>query len=246
MKKEFPPPIGGQRWQQAQQWEREFWDRQNIPPPWWKRLLRPLLVLVGLRPPPEKVTYDDRNVWWKRHFDDYSVLPAHIESLCELGCGPYTNSRLIIQGREVGSIVCSDPLIETYVSYPNAWLARAYREKRIAIDAHPAEECVLPAESFEVVIMINVLDHVRDPRECLAQALRIIQRGGLFVFGQDLTSEHDEQPWNPGHPFIVDHEQLLPWLDASFDRLFFRMVPRHELDEPAMHYGALCYVGRKR
>ncbi len=246
MVKDLPPPVTESRWREAQQWERAFWDRQNVPPPWWKRLLRPFLVAIGLRPPREEVAYDDRNVWWKKQFDDYAMLPPRIDSLCEIGCGPYTNTRLILEGREVGSVVCSDPLAATYVTYPNAWLARAYREGRVKIDTHAAEECVLPSDSFDVVVMVNVLDHVRDPRRCLEQATRITRPGGLFVFGQDLTSDQDEKPGNPGHPFVVDHEQLLPLLDASFDRVFERTVPREEVAEPAMHYGALCWVGRKR
>jgi SAM-dependent methyltransferase len=246
MARSFPPAVSEERWSEAQQWERAFWNRQNVPPPWWKRLLRPLLVLVGLRPPKEEIAYDDRNVWWKQQFDGYAMLPWRIDALCELGCGPYTNTRLIIEGREVGSIVCSDPLAATYVTYENAWLARAYREKRITIDTNPCEVCPLPSDAFDVVVMINVLDHVRDPKRCLEQAMRITKPGGLFVFGQDLTSEEDEQPGNPGHPFTVHHEQVLPVLGSAFDQVFLKMVPREELDEPAMHYGAMCYVGRKR
>lgn len=246
MTKSLPPPVTEERWREAQRWEREFWDRQNVPPPWWKRLLRPLLVGVGLRRPLEPVAYDDRNLWWKARFDDYAMLPKRIESLCELGCGPYTNVRLILEDHDAGTVVCSDPLASTYITYPQAWLAKAYREGRIRIDTHPAEECVLPSDSFDVVVMINVLDHVRDPARCLQHAIRIAKRGGLVVFGQDLTTPNDEAPGNPGHPFIVEHEQLMPLLDESLDRQLYRIVPREELHEPEMHYGALCSIGRKR
>ena len=38
------PPVSQERWLDAQRWERQFWDRQNVPPPFWKPALRPLLV----------------------------------------------------------------------------------------------------------------------------------------------------------------------------------------------------------
>jgi SAM-dependent methyltransferase len=246
MDKELPNGVSEQRWREAQVWERTFWDRQNVPPPLWKRLLRPLLVAVGLRRPLEKPAFDDRNLWWRNQFDNYSMLPATIGRICELGCGPYTNVRLIIQGRDVETIVCSDPLAEAYATYPSAWLATAYREGRVTIDSHPAEECPFPSDHFNVVVMINVLDHVRSPEQCLEQAFRITEPGGIFVFGQDLSGDTDEKPYNPGHPFTLDHEQLIPWLDERYERVFIRMIPRQEIDEPAMHYGGLCYVGRKR
>jgi SAM-dependent methyltransferase len=246
MDKQLPPGVSEQRWQQAQVWELQFWDRQNVRPPWWKRALRPVLVAVGLREPLERPAFDDRNLWWQHQFDDYSMLPKTIPRLCELGCGPYTNTRLIIQNRSVETIVCSDPLASVYATYPSAWLATAYREGRVTLDSHPAEECPFPDEDFSVVAMINVLDHVRDAKRCLEQAHRITATGGLFVFGQDLTGAADQQPYNPGHPVTVDHEQLIPWLDERYERVFSRIVPRQEVDEPAMHYGALCYVGRKR
>lgn len=242
----LPPSISSERWRQAQAWERQFWDRQNIPPARWKRLLRPALVLVGLRPPlpataPE---HDDRNHWWARQLDGYSMLPDAIGDVCELGCGPYTNTRLIVRGRSVGSICCSDPLAVRYLTYERAWLSQAWQARAVAVACHPAEHCPYPDDRFDVTVLINVLDHVFDPAACLAEAVRITKPSGLFVFGQDLTGPDDAQAANPGHPFGLTHEQLEPCL-ASLETVYSRIVPRSEMHEPGMHYGALAYVGRK-
>jgi len=192
-----------ERWLKAQEWELAFWNRQNIKPVWWKRLLRPSLVLVGLRYPLQKVEYDDRNFWWKEKFNHYVDLPKEFTNVCELGCGPYTNIRLIREGRKIQYIHCSDPLASHYVKYETAWLGKACRLGLVSIDFHPAEDCPYESNYFDLTVLINVLDHVRNPWICLQQAIRITKPSGYFVFGQDLTDSEDKIPTNPGHPFVL-------------------------------------------
>ena len=70
----------------------------------------------------------------------------------------------------------------------------------------------------------------------LEQAIRITRTGGLLT---------DEQPANPGHPFVLNHQQLEPVLLSRFKPVLKRIVPRAEVSEPEMHYGALVFAGRK-
>lgn len=238
--------IPEERWRAAQAWELEFWDRQNLPRPLWRRIGRTVLSAVGLREPHREPEYDDRNLWWQSQFDGYSALPARIENICELGCGPYTNVRLIREGRSIGAIHCSDPLAGHYVRYPRGWLGRAARSGEISVDASPAEECPFRDDYFHVTVMVNVLDHVRDPEKCLTEAIRITRSGGFLVFGQDLTAAGDRMPTNPGHPFTIAPGTLEPVMDVRFERVFYRVASRGEVAEPEMHCGALAYIGRKR
>lgn len=239
-------PISSERWKEAQEWELEFWNRENIPSPLWKRALRPLLVAVGLRPPRRAATYDDRNLWWRDRFDGYRALPVEVGHACELGCGPYTNMRLIAEGRSIRYVHLSDPLAASYVRYPNGHLARGAREGRWSVDFHPAEECPFRDGLFEITVLINVLDHVRDPLRCLDEAARITAPGGYFVFGQDLTEEGDRLPGNPGHPFVVSLAAVSPFLSTRFDEVQRRLVSREEMSEPEMHSGAIAFIGIKR
>jgi len=173
------------------------------------------------------------------------MLPAALGNVVELGCGPYTNVRLIRMGRHLSSVICSDPLASHYVQFPRAWLARAVREGLVGVDQHPIEECPFASDFFELTIMINVLDHVRNARKCIEQAMRITAPGGYLVIGQDLTESGDSHPTNPGHPFLLTPDQITPLLDTAFERVFYKVVPKEEMSEPDMHYGALAYVGRK-
>lgn len=238
--------VSQQRWLDAQRWERQFWDRQNVPSPLWKRTLRPLLVAVGLRARQQHQPLDDRNEWWAEQLDGYRMLPETVENLCELGCGPYTNTRLVLRHCSARYVHCSDPLAATYVQYPRAWLAESHRAGLVSVDSHPAEECPYRSGYFDVTILINVLDHVRDPWLCIAEAIRITAPEGYLVFGQDLTGPGDELPGNPGHPFVFSLEEVEPVLSRDLECVYRRVVLRAEVAEPAMHSGALAWVGRKR
>jgi SAM-dependent methyltransferase len=240
------PAVPRERWQRAQEWELAFWNRQNVPAPLWKRMIRPLLVALGLRPPKQLTAFDDRNHWWKAQFDGYRQIPLKLDRVCELGCGPYTNVRLFLEGRTVEYVHCSDPLAKEYIGYPNAWLASAHRRGTVSVAFHTAEDCPYRSDYFDCVILINVLDHVMDAHRCLAEALRITRPGGYFVFGQDLTEAGGKTPANPGHPIVLDHQALVPTLDAGCEPVFHHLVPRELVAQPDLHYGALAYVGRKR
>ena len=43
----------------------------------------------------EKYRGDDDNQWWADCFEGYKFLPPKAENVIEVGCGPYTNMRLV-------------------------------------------------------------------------------------------------------------------------------------------------------
>ncbi|MHC4135717.1 MAG: class I SAM-dependent methyltransferase [Planctomycetota bacterium] len=52
-----------------------------------------------------------------------------------------------------------------------------------------AEELPYPAQHFDTVIMLNVLDHVQEPQRALAEIRRVLRRDiGLFLFSCDTYS----------------------------------------------------------
>jgi SAM-dependent methyltransferase len=237
--------VSRERWREAQEWELRHWDRAERKYG-WRRLVwpvaRPLLKLVGSK----RADGDDWNFWWRVRFDDYSFLPREIGDFIELGCGPYTNFRLISEGRVIHRAVCSDPLIHEYLRFRHSWVARAYRGHRVLIDDHAAEDSPFAPETFDVVVMINVLDHVYDADRALQTATRLVRPGGYLVLGQDLTQEddpsrkHDE----PGHPIRIKREDIDPHLEG-FEPLLRRDLSREEGRDPDEHYATLIFAGRK-
>jgi SAM-dependent methyltransferase len=237
--------VSAQRWYEAQRWELALW-RDGQRKRGWKRLVWPL-VAPGLRALDWKRAWgDDWNHWWKRRFDNYRFLPAKVGDYVELGCGPFTNTRLILKGRRASRVVCSDPLARSYVSLSGRWLAEAYAAERIEIDDHPIEETPFSPGSFDVVVMINVLDHVRDADLCLRNALALLRTGGYFLLGQDLSNKQDlaNHPHDVGHPIRLRLEDLDPHL-ASLEPVLRKDLRREEGRDPRLHYATLVFAGRK-
>ena len=80
----------------------------------WKRIVWPLAAPVLRALNWRRAWGDDWNHWWRDQFDVIRS-PAHLGDCVELGCGPYTNTRLILEGRTANRVVCSDPLVRSYL-----------------------------------------------------------------------------------------------------------------------------------
>lgn len=240
--------VDRERWLDAQRWELDLWtretgsDRRARLRRWAARLG------VGRWIPSLLGSGDDWNHWWKQQFDDYSFVPARLGEVLELGCGPFTNVRLLREGRRFERVVCSDPLILRYISLRGTWIAEAYRRGIVEVDDHPAEECPFPSDRFDLVVMINVLDHVRDLDLSLANAIRVTNSGGLFVLGQDLTDEGDRARIGEdiGHPIRTTHSELDGYTVPAFEPVIHRVLDRDSGRNPEAHYGTYIFVGRKR
>jgi SAM-dependent methyltransferase len=238
--------VDEKRWRDAQRWELELWTSQQrkfgLRGPLWAAVRR-----LPARLRPARVSGDDWNEWWAEKFDNYAFLPRDLGDYVELGCGPYTNTRLILKARSARCVVCSDPLAREYVRYRGRWLAEAFRSGRVEVDDHAIEDLPFEAGSFDVVVMINVLDHVKDAIACLETASGLVRAGGWFILGQDLTND-EEDPARAtediGHPIRLDRRDLQPFLDR-FAPVLDRVLPREQGRAPHAHYGTQIFVGRR-
>jgi SAM-dependent methyltransferase len=204
-------------------------------------IVRPLLGRLGDR----RIVGDDDNVWWREQFDRYSFLPDHLGDYIELGCGPYTNTRLILRGRTANRVVCSDPLAGHYLGFRDRWLSRAARSGLVSVDTHPIERLPLPSGSFDTVVLINVLDHVQDLDRCLETATNLLRAGGWLVLGQDIAKVADTtgyEWYEEGHPHRVTLDQVRPHL-ASFRTEYESLVPPRD---DRLQEVVLVYAGRRR
>ena len=237
--------VSRDRWLEAQKWELSFWKRSQEKHG-WRRVVWPLAAPILRAVNWQRAWGDDWNTWWAERFENYAFLPPRLGSAVELGCGPYTNIRLIARGREVDRVVCSDPLIDEYLKFEGRWLAEAHAAGTVEIDDHPIEECPFPAGSFDVVMMINVLDHVRDADACMRVAVDLVGPGGYFLLGQDLSNAEDvrNHPHDVGHPIRLQREDLDPYV-AQFETVLRADLGRESGRDPRLHYATLVYAGRK-
>ena len=248
MNKAISDKVDHARWQEAQQWERQHWvGAQQMRARYFKnyiwRFLR-LFRLVG------NFRGDDWNYWWKKQFDDYRFVPSTIQNALEVGCGPYTNIRLIRENRQIQHLYLSDPLIRTYVGFKLTLVSELYRTAGCVLDDHPLEELPFASDYFDLVVMINVLDHVQDAGRCMENLIRVSKPGGTVIIGQDLTNEQDlvalkDDGGAVGHPIKLDHAWFVPYLQNSFQPIVNKVLSRAEGRAPEHHYGNLIFAGRK-
>ena len=249
MKAKLTDSVDQASWQLAQQWEKNHWvSAQKSRAKYGKNIVWRFLHTLGL------VDYyrgDDWNLWWKKQFDDYAFLPKTVANAIEVGCGPYTNMRHVMQRCKPDHLFLSDPLIRTYVGFKLAFVADAYKKGFCILDDHPLEEIPYRDDYFDLVIMINVLDHVRDASKCMENAVRITRPGGILILGQDLTDEEDlatltDDPGLVAHPVKLPEAWFRPHLATQFESIFDKVLPRNEGREPKNHYATLLFAGRKR
>jgi SAM-dependent methyltransferase len=239
--------VNRARWQEAQNWEQAHWvNAQRLRARYFKNVIWRLLTGFGLV---SKYRGDDWNAWWKRQFDDYRFVPAEVENAIEVGCGPYTNVRLMLDQRRIRHLVLSDPLIRTYVRFKLTFVADMYRNAECILDDHSLEALPFAPNYFDLAVMINVLDHVEDARQCMENLVNVVRPGGLLVVGQDLTNEDDlkvlqHDRGSAGHPIKLNHEWFEPFLQG-FEPLVKKVLNREQGREPHQHYGTLIFAGRK-
>lgn len=240
--------VSRERWQVAQAWERDHWLRNEKQlARYGKNYVWRLLSFAGLV---EKSRGNDRNDWWEREFDHYHFLPSRVENALEVGCGPYTNMRKIQKVCSPKHVFLSDPLIRTYLQFKMNFVSEMFLSGRCYIDDHPLEELPFAAEYFDVVVMINVLDHVCDANLCMKRLLAVVRQGGVAIIGQDLTNQDDAarhpEGLQIGHPITLDQSWLESRLTGQFDTILSRVLPRERGWAPEWHYGTFLFAGRKR
>ena len=241
--------VSAETWQAAQSWENQHWiGAQKARAKFGKNHIWRMLSLIGMVP---KHRGDDWNTWWQRQFGNYEFLPCSVNNAIEVGCGPYTNMRLIQQRCQPRHLVLSDPLIRTYVKFKLTFVAELYRQAGCVLDDHPLEELPFADNYFDLSVMINVLDHVRDAHECMRNLLRVTKPGGYLILGQDLSNDEDREalrrdPGAVGHPIKLDHLWFEPYLKTGFEPVLYTVLDRKSGRAPEGHYGNLIFAGRKR
>jgi SAM-dependent methyltransferase len=242
--------VTRERWEQAQNWERDFWvETQRKRSKYGKNLIWKVLSKLGMV---SRYRGDDWNEWWKEQFDGYRFLPERIHNVLEVGCGPYTNVRLMLDRCRFDHLVLSDPLIRTYVKFKLTFVSEMYQQAACVLDDHPLEELPFASDNFDLVVMINVLDHVQDAHQCMENLIRVTRPGGYLIIGQDLTNEEDLKAHHGsegevGHPITLDKEWFDPYLKEGFEPVLDKFLTREQVRGGGkFHYGMLLFAGRKR
>jgi len=196
---------------------------------------------------------DDWNMWWKMKFDHYvSVANEKVESIAEVGCGPIAkNIQFVVQAlqNKPTKYFLSDPLLKDYVNM-NRPVASFAMDVKATLSAKPLEEWTTK-EPVDMIVCINVLDHVYSMPKCMESLYNNLKKGGILVLGNDLTNQEDfdktpkDDPHGMMHPIRFDHEDAKPFL-SKYEPVFDKILNRQEGRAPGSHYATLLYIGRKK
>lgn len=240
-------------WADAQKYEKETWFINNkrnsfakLVYKFFKALAKPkeFLRLLYFR---DFYCGNDWNFWWLDQFESYQVLPKFLETSLEIGCGPYSNTRIISKLIKIKNIYCSDPLMDVYKTFKLTWVSEQARRGKIKTITGMGESVALPDKSVDLVICVNVLDHVQDASLCLSEVFRVLKPGGFFVFGQDLSDEKDlaNLPISQGHPIRLSEQFLDSILENKYTPLLKKILSREQGRNPEGHCGTYILIGKK-
>ena len=234
-----------EKWQDAQQNEKECWQLNNQRNGWLKLIWK----FVKVFPTKRFWQYlkfrdfycgDDWNFWWAEQFDWYKDLPNVFNSL-EVGCGPYTNTRLISKVIKIRGRWLSDPGIQEYRTFNATWMDwQAWRS--LYFDDSKLEKLNFTDNCIELLICINVLDHVEDVEKCFSEIYRVLKKGSYFVFGQDLVVAPTEG--DPYHPIRLDETYLNEKL-KSYQIVLKKVLTSKESRDATRCSGTYIYIGKK-
>jgi SAM-dependent methyltransferase len=192
--------------------------------------------------------------WWfqaRRHIvrsliDRYSNSLAQGRlRVCDLGCGTGGNLAAFADEHDVVGVEYSPQALE---------YARRRLGDRVRLGSLP-DGVDLPAESFDVVLLTDVLEHIQDDAGGAQTALGLLRPGGIVVAtvpaNQWLYSEHDarhhhfrrygkrqfRQLWSGTDVLLLSHYNALLFPPAAAVRLANRLLPQrvasHGLKIPA-------------
>lgn len=252
--------VGRERWEEAQRYERRSWMEKS------------------------RYAATDRNEYHRDHFASYTPLRGlTFERGIELGCGPFTNMRLLLEHCSVRHVSLLDPLLADYLAHPfcqyrgarlgglakdlprRGALRRPLQVVRNRLDAlavggvrgRPVElvtskiETFTPSQRFDLVVMINVIEHCQDIDAVFGKVVELLAPGGIFIFADRLYDAESVRQlaavlYDMGHPLRVDRGVVNGFLDQHFTPLMRAVYPVEEkFRDLRMQNEELYYIGRR-
>jgi SAM-dependent methyltransferase len=189
---------------------------------------------------------DDRNHFHKKTFNNYECLSnvKNVDSFIELGCGPFTNARIILEKfKNIEDITLLDPLAEGYMDnhrnckYKNSVIEAGSETKNVKVISSSIENFEID-RTYDMVVMINVLEHCFDIPKILSKIKRMMSPGGYFIYADvqfdlETIEKISSSKYNAGHPIRFTKEYMNSFLEDNFEQVFSNVIDETVANEPA-------------
>ncbi len=170
---------------------------------------------------------DDRNMEHAEHFQGYAVLEGRrLPRVIELGCGPFTNARLVLP-RLTGcaEVTLLDPLVDSYLRHRNCTYGSGELcGVPVTTVASSIEDSRL-TQPYDLLILVNVLEHCFNVPRVFDVVTSALRPGGILVFADSMLRAEDlprvvENRYDSGHPIRLSAGYVTAFLHGSFQTLF--------------------------
>jgi hypothetical protein len=161
----------------------------------------------------DRTAADDGNFGHFAAFDAYrSLKDSQVLHAVELGCGPFTNLRLVARVANVHSCTLVDPSVRRYLHHENryydleylylppavTWMPKPWRRapgplrtlcRRLGWTVpvrslvNSGGESFCMTEGCDLLVMVNVLEHCRDARAVLSNVLAALSTEAIVAIG---------------------------------------------------------------
>ena len=170
---------------------------------------------------------DDRNMEHCERFNGYEVLKGRrLPRVIELGCGPFTNARLVLPKlAHCADVTLLDPLVDSYLGHPNCtYVSGELCGVPVTTVASSIEAFEVP-KPYDLLILVNVLEHCFSVPRCFDVITSALRPGGVLVFAESMLRPEDlprlvENWYDAGHPIRLSADYVATFLHGSFCTLF--------------------------
>ncbi len=181
---------------------------------WWSDDIRWVRTLKNLVP--------GRLKWFDKHTDWQG------KTVLDLGCaGGFMAEAIARKGGRVTGIDPAQDAIEAAKHHA------ADSDLDITYDVGVGEEMPYPDDSFDIVVCVDVLEHVRDLTQVLAEVARVLKPGGKFLYD---TINRNPFARIAAITIAEDMLRLLP--KGTHDPAMF--IKPHELRTAMKNAGLVC------
>jgi 2-polyprenyl-3-methyl-5-hydroxy-6-metoxy-1,4-benzoquinol methylase len=148
--------------------------------------------------------------WWAAQF-------AKGRRVLDAGCGIGYGSNMLAEAgaAEVTGVDVAEPVIEA---------ARMGAASSVSFQPGDVAALDLPADSFDLVVCFEVIEHVEDTDPVLDELARLLAPGGLLVISSPNRDRY--VPGNPHHRFEFTPEELSAALGRRFGQV--RLLRQHD------------------
>jgi ubiquinone/menaquinone biosynthesis C-methylase UbiE len=136
---------------------------EKVPPDWYFRSIKENLL---------------QRFWHKRRFKEVSKLLEKVDGKAlDIGSADGVFTKVVLEKTGASKITGIDVLVGSVKWAETHWKRNKKMEFRVA-DAH---KLPFSANTFSVVVCLEVLEHVFDPRKVLSEIKRVLKKEGYAV-----------------------------------------------------------------